>query len=253
MKGTIIIVLSIALIAYVALGAFLYANQRSFFYFPTPSIAHKYHTETLLNEGVSLNLTVLNQGQKSAIIYFGGNAEVVDYNIENFTRIFPKQTVYLFKYRGYSGSAGVPTETANYSDSLALYDKIKTQYSDISLVGRSLGSGVATYLASQRPVSKLVLITPFDSLQSLAQSKYPIYPMSILLKDKYDSISRIKEIKSATMIIMAEYDQVITRKHTELLIKGFPPSQLKVEIIKNAGHNNLSEQKMFYSLLGSFF
>jgi pimeloyl-ACP methyl ester carboxylesterase len=206
-----------------------------------------------VNEGVSLKLTVLNKEQKSAIIYFGGNAETVDNNVDEFSLIFPSHAVYLFKYRGYSGSGGEPTEAGNYSDALALYDKIKEQYADISIIGRSLGSGVATYLASKREIKKLVLITPFDSLESVAQEAYRMYPMSLLVKDKYDSFSRAKEIKSSILIIMAEHDQVIGKEHTKRLIRALPASQLKVEIIRNAGHNNISNQDLFYSLLENNF
>lgn len=255
----LISIIVFSVIIYVVFGAYLYTNQRQFFYFPTPDFVYKYddpiaiNREILENEGVSIKLTVLNKGQKNAIIYFGGNAESVDGNAENFSKIFPKHTVYLFNYRGYSGSGGEPTEAANYSDALALYDKIKEKYTDISIIGRSLGSGVATYLASKRDIKKLVLITPFDSLESVAQNAYPIYPMSLLVKDKYDSFSRAKEIKSSILIIMAEHDQVIGKEHTKRLISALPASQLKVEVIKNTGHNNISNQELFYSLLKDNF
>jgi len=72
----------------------------------------------------------------------------------------------------------------------------------------------------------MVLITPYDSILHLAQDKYPIYPISLMLKDKYNSVNRIKNIKSATLIILAEYDEIIPKKYSKKLIEAFPSSQL---------------------------
>jgi hypothetical protein len=75
-----------------------------------------------------------------------------------------------------------------FSDALAIYDRIKKDHQQIIAIGRSLGTGVAVYLAAQREIEKLVLVTPFDSLRSVAQEIYPIYPISLILKESYRSI-----------------------------------------------------------------
>ena len=119
-------------------------------------------------------------------------------------------------------------------------------------MGRSLGSGAATYLASKRPVEKMLLISPFDSIKSVAQNKFPIYPMFLLLKDKYDSIGRVKEIQAKTIILMAENDEVIPKKHSLRLISEFPPEQITVKTISNTGHNDISNKMEYYDHLSSF-
>jgi len=98
----------------------------------------------------------------------------------------------------------------------------------------------------------MVLITPYDSIENIAQDTYPIYPMSIMLRDKFNSYNRIKNIKSPTLIIIAENDNIIPYKYSSRLIQAFLPSQVTVEIIKEAGHNNLSYQDNYFFCLKNF-
>lgn len=240
------------LLFYILVGLLLFFFQRNFLYFPTEKIPHKYDMENIVNENETIEVILLNKGKDEAFLYFGGNAEPVIYNDADFLREFPSYTIYLFNYRGYGGSSGKPTEKGIYSDALVLFDKIKKNHSKISLIGRSLGTGVATYLASIRPIEKLVLITPFDSIKNVAQSKFLIYPMFLLLKDKYDSISRVNKITAKTIAVVAEYDEVIPTKHAFKLIKKFPKDQITVKIIKGSGHNDISERPEYYDCLKAF-
>ena len=170
----------------------------------------------------------------------------------DFLTAFPLHTVYLFNYRGYGGSSGQPTEEGIYSDALSLFDKVQEKQAIISVMGRSLGSGAATYLASKRPVEKMVLVSPYDSIKSVAQNKFPIYPMFLLLKDKYDSIGRVKEIQAKTIVLMAENDEVIPKKHSLRLISEFPTEQITVKTISDTGHNDISNKMEYYDHLKSF-
>ena len=235
----------IALLVYVLLGVYLYVQQRSFIYFPTSSSASSHAQHVFVNEGVEINVSVLNKGQAHAMVYFGGNAENVDNNATNFLQWFPEHTIYLVKYRGYGGSGGEPTEEGLYSDALHIYDEIQREaYAQILVMGRSLGSGVATYLATHRSIEKLVLITPFDSIERIAQSQYPMYPINILLTDKYDSYSRAKDISAQTLVIAAEEDAIIRLSHTERLVGGFSIN-VKFEVIEGADHNNIDDFKQY--------
>jgi len=245
------IMISLVLI-YLGVGCLLFIKQRDFLYYPVDSIKHTLDQEVFKNDDESITTTVLNKGNINAIIYFGGNAETVDYNAESFSAIFPKHTVFLVKYRGYGGSSGIPEEEGIYSDALYIFDKVKLKYKSVSIIGRSLGSSVATLVASKRNINKLVLITPFDSIQDMAQEQFPIYPMSLLLKDKYDSLSRVNSITAETLVIAAENDQVIGKNHTGRLVNAFPSSQITLEIIKGKGHNDISNSKKYYGLLGQF-
>lgn len=242
---------SVALI-YLFFGIYLFIKQRDFIYYNTPLIVQQFQEETFINNGIKIKSTVLNEGKENAIIYFGGNAETVDYNSAMFTKNFPNHSIYLIKYRGYSGSEGDATEENLYSDALYIFDKIKPRYKKMTIVGRSLGSGVATFLASKREIDKLVLITPFDSVQNVAQDVFSLYPMSIILKDKYDSIGRVKKIHAKTLIIAAQKDQMIKPERTKALVDAFPNSQVIYKIIDRADHNTISNYHKYYEILDNF-
>ena len=241
---------------YFGLGLFLYLGQRSFIYFPVQEThskfkENKFKEKVFENEGHRIQATVLNEGSDKAIIYFGGNAENVQFNSESFSKYFSEYTLYLINYRGYGGSTGKPTEEGIYSDAIHIYNMVSKEHNEISVIGRSLGSAVATYLASEKQVAKLVLITPFDSVQSVAQSQFPIYPMSFLLKDKHDSYARAGEIKADILVIAAENDRVIKMKHTKRLLDGFT-NKARFHVIEGANHNNLSSNPEYFNLLVSF-
>lgn len=244
----------VLLFGYVGMGMLLYMYQRDFIYFPTQKVKQPYPEVTFIHENESLQIIIVNQGQKEAVIYFGGNSEAVGLSSQKIGKYFPHHTSYLVNYRGYGGSTGVPTEEGIYGDALALYDEIKTKHQKISVAGRSLGSGVASYLASQRTVDKLALITPYDSIESIAQERFPMYPMSILLKDKY-SLQNYLEKSSVNkiLILLAEDDKVIPYHHSQKLIHSLHFMKVKVVTIKGAGHNNISNDERYYEVLRTFF
>lgn len=252
MKGVLKKTSILILFAYVAMGLFLYINQRTYLYFPTPDKKTAYHHMTIHNDGASINVIVLNKGHKNAILYFGGNAESMAGSSDYIARQFPEFTVYLMDYRGYGKSTGKATEAALYKDALSLYDIVKPKHQRISVGGRSLGTGIATYVAAHRDVSKLALITPYDSIVNVAQERYPIYPVSFLLNDKYDSLSRVKDIKAQTLIVIAEKDKVIPLENTQRLIDAFDKKRLEVIVIKNRGHSDISSDKRYYKIMQDF-
>jgi len=245
-------VLIFAVLMYGLLGALLFVFQRDFIYMPVDGRPHAYPVEPFLSGGETIQVVVLNPGKADAVIYFGGNAEWVVGNAPGFLHSFPEHSVYLVNYRGYGGSTGEPSERALYADAQHIHDALHDRHRSIALIGRSLGSGVATYLASVRSVSKLVLVTPFDSILRIAQDQYPIYPVSILLRDTYDSYSRVDSISAPTLVVLAEHDRVIPAKYAQRLIGAFPPDQVQAETIAGAGHNGLSARSGYYDLLARF-
>jgi len=235
------------------LGAvLLYLFQRDMLYHQTPEYQHDLQVISVDSENEKIKVLLLNPNQNRAIVYFGGNAEAVIFNQEPFSKAFPIHTIYLVNYRGYGGSSGNPTEANLYADALSVYDAVAANHKSISVLGRSLGSGVATYLAANRTVDALALITPYDSIQAVAQSRFPIYPSSLLLKDKYDSISRANTIAAKTLIIAAELDQIIPLKHAEKLRDAFKQEQVSMTVIQGANHNNLSVEKEYFETLQRF-
>ncbi len=242
----------IALLCYLIAMALLYIFQRDFIYFPTENYEHPFARINVISQNESIEVIVLNKGNNRALMYFGGNGEAVVANAEEFSARFSTMTIYLVNYRGYGGSSGTPTESGIYADALKVYDEIQNHHTNISVAGRSLGSGVATYVGANRSVQNVTLITPYDSVLSIAANKFPIFPIRLLLKDHYDSLSRVKNIKSKVLVIAAEYDQMIPMTHTQKLIDEFKSGQVTLKIIKNANHNSLSNSAEYYKTLDNF-
>jgi len=247
------LVVLIGTIAYGGLCGLLYVKQRDLLYFPTPEIklANNEHI-MLLNSQQSLKIWVLNKAKSQAIIYFGGNAEGVETNIPLYTDLFPEYTVYLVNYRGYGGSSGSPSEKALFSDALFIYDEFVTQHSSVSLIGRSLGSGVATYLAANRKVERMVLVTPYDSIVNVAQHAYSMFPVSWLLQDRFDSAAVAAEVSAVTLLIIAEHDEMIPRSSSDALAVAFPVENISTSVIVDHGHNSLSADPGYNKILTNF-
>ena len=239
-------------IFYIGTGTFLYLQQRDFLYHPTQNISSNYNNIVLKNENEKINIIVLNEGHENAILYFGGNAESMTDSSDYIAGQFPGFTVYLMDYRGYGASTGEATEKGLYSDALKLYDTVKDKHDRISIGGRSLGTAIATYVAVHREVSKLALITPFDSIVNVAQGRYPIYPVALLLHDKYDSAERAKDILAKTFIVIAQNDKVISKERTQGLIDAFNSKLLQITTITDRGHNDISSDDRYYKIMQDF-
>ncbi len=253
MKETIFLILGIVALSYLGLCVFLYVAQRSFLYQPAAETSGAEADEMRIETGgVSLKIWHINPRLSKAIIYFGGNAENVYWNVPVFKEIFSDYSVYLVNYRGYGGSSGSPSETALLADAVSIFDRLESKHESISLIGRSLGTGVATYLASVRQVEKMVLVTPFDSLVSVAKRGYPIFPVSLFLKDRYDSYGRAALIKSTTLVILAENDEIILRESSDRLISAFKSTDVLVEMIDDATHNSIGNTSIYLKLLNDF-
>lgn len=252
MRKKLSLIIKSLTIIYLLLSLLLFIFQRNLLYHPSAKLNHSYQEQTFYNEKESIKAIVLNQGQKNSIILFGGNAQAIAGRAPSYLKTFPNHSIYLVNYRGYGGSSGLPSEQALYSDALHIYDTIKPIYKTVSIIGRSLGTGVASYVASKRNINKLILITPYDSIENIAKSRYPLFPISLILKDKFDSASKASNIKTNTLIILAEHDKIIPLESSIRLINSFSPAQLTVEIINNTGHVNLSDTAQFYTLLRQF-
>ena len=231
---------------YIGGGVFLTLNQRALLYFPTPRVDHSWTTEVFENEGERIEVIVLNPGQDRALLYFGGNGESVARTARQFQGLQSDRTVYLVNYRGYGGSSGSPSETGLMSDGKSIYESLAARHSGISLIGRSLGTGIACALAAEKDIDSLILVAPYDSIASRAAARFPIYPVRWLLDDKFDSMSRAAEIKAPTIVLMAENDEVIPRSATIALFDALSPRVLSSAVLDGTSHNTLSNHPLYF-------
>jgi uncharacterized protein len=237
---------AILAVMYLGICLLLFASQRSMIYQPQRS-AVKDSSPTLMLQvpGADLQITVRPLPGPKALLYFGGNAENVSLSLAEFSQAFPDHALFLMHYRGYEGSTGKPSEEAIRGDALALFDKVHEEYSDIAVMGRSLGSGVAVRVASLRPVARLILITPYSSIQDIAQDRFPYIPIRWLLLDKFESWRYASSIRTPTLLLAAANDEVIPRSSTVKLYNAFPVGVASLKVVPFFGHNDISTSALY--------
>jgi uncharacterized protein len=239
-------------LVYVGLCVALFVFQRSFIYYPQPR-PHGENSPTmqLSVPGAQLLISVRPHDGPDAIVYFGGNGEDVTFNLPAFSSAFPNHALYLMNYRGYGGSSGSPSEADIQQDALALFDRVHAQHANVEVMGRSLGSGVAIRLASQRPATRLVLITPYSSIAELGARQFPFFPVKWLLRDKFESWRYAPQIRVPTLLVAAEHDQIIPRTSTEDLYTRFAQGVASLRVIPGVGHNTISQHPLYLQALST--
>lgn len=192
-------------------------------------------------DGTKLDGAFIDNKSDSLVIYFGGNGE----NVKSTVSILSKTDSYdfiSFNYRGFGKSGGAPSQKNIYSDALQIYERFKDSYENISLIGRSLGTAVAIYTAANKNIENLILVSPFDSITNIAQSRYIIFPVKLLIKHPFDSRENIKKINAPVSILMAENDKVVPNEHTLKLKKDVKNLKL-FRIVEDSSHNKLFKNK----------
>ncbi|MBI3368225.1 MAG: alpha/beta fold hydrolase [Burkholderiales bacterium] len=245
LKLTVLVVL----LVYGGLCLVLYLAQDSLLYFPQPRANTGAPTIRLATADAQVLVTTRPREGADAMLYFGGNAEDVSQSLPGLAAAFAEHALYLMHYRGYGGSTGEPSEAALFADALALFDQVRASHPNIVVVGRSLGSGVAVYLASQRSVARLVLVTPYDSIVQLAADRIPYFPVRWLLRDKFDSARHAAQVNAPTLLIAAERDEVIPRASTEALLTRFRSGLAEMRVVPGAGHNTIDHSPEYGRLL----
>ena len=250
MSRTLVLLVVIVAASYLALCVALFVFQRALIYYPQPrAIGTAGTLLTLPVADAQVLVSIRPHEGPNALIYFGGNAEDVSRNLPEFSQAFPEYALYLLHYRGYGGSSGSPSEEAIARDAITLFDQVYASHPHVALVGRSLGSGVAVRLASERPAARLVLITPYNSLEGLAARQFRWFPVRWLLKDKYPSWQYAARITVPTLLIAAEHDEVIPRPSTERLYTHFAKGVASLRVIPGTGHNSIGESPEYLKAL----
>lgn len=183
-------------------------------------------------------------GAGPPIIGFAGNAWNAADMALFLNRIFPDHDIAAFHYRGYGPSTGRPSASALQDDALAIHDHLRDhagwQEPPVA-VGFSIGTGPAAHLAANRPLSGLVLVTPFDSLSQLARDLYPWLPVRALLRHRMSPADTLAQVELPIAIIAAERDEVIPPARTEALRQALAQSRpgIVFDHVLSAGHNDL--------------
>jgi len=245
-------ILKVVALAYVAIAVLLYLMQGSITYHPSPlQFEPDAQALTVAGRTGPLRGWVVNPGKPEAVVYFGGNGERLEYDVDMFRALLPDRSVYLVPFRGYGPNKGTPSEPGIEADALAVFDFAHSQHAKIAVVGRSLGTGVATYVAAHRPVERLVLVTPYDSILNIARDRYGIFPVSWMLRDRYESWRNADSIKAPTLVLLASNDNAVPRANSDALIAHFG-TRPGIVVIEHADHNNLSNSPFYREAIQDF-
>lgn len=246
-------VLAVFLLVYLGLGIVLFVFQAEYIYYPDktdfqdcPSFKNVDHISFGSSRGY-----LTKRSQEKVIVFYHGNAGRAcdrDYLVSSFAE--QNYSTFFVEYSGYgekASSPSMPKLLKNVDDTIGF---LKTQnFKDIVVVGESVGVGPATYHASRSDINKLILITAYNNLASVAFSHYPVYPIRLLLLNNFTPDTWLAHYKGEVSIILAENDEVIPNKLGRKLYDDIPSDLKKMYIVKNAGHNTIYEKEEFYNSL----
>ncbi len=236
------------LTAYALLVTGIYIFQRQLIYFPGAS--HR-DDAMLADSGFSywpdqqsflgLISEPHNTAVKGTVIVFHGNGGPAIARRYYADALHPLgYRVILAEYPGYGGRPGKPSQASIVADAISTVTQAQAEYGGpIYLFGESLGSGVvaATLAEAELPVDGIVLITPWDSLLNLVQSRSTLLPTQWLLKDQYDSVKNLQSFNRRVAVAIAENDTVIPGPFSMNLFASIE-SEKKLWLFKNATHNS---------------
>ncbi|MBL8549303.1 MAG: alpha/beta hydrolase [Hyphomonadaceae bacterium] len=181
-------------------------------------------------------------------LFFDGNGGAPEGNELRWREIVAHGAGFLaVYYRGYSGSTGKPTEAGLHTDARAGYDWLVQEGvppSDIVIHGLSLGSGVATKLASERPARALVLEAPYTAAVDVARLRYPWLPVGMLMQDQFRSRDWIGAVDMPVLIVHGDRDSVIPFAQGQRLYELAKEPKRFVRI-EGGEHNTLVEQGLY--------
>jgi fermentation-respiration switch protein FrsA (DUF1100 family) len=196
---------------------------------------------------------------RQTLVYFQGNGGNIAGRAPKVRRFLDLgYGVLLLGYRGYGGNPGVPSEAGLLADGRAALQFLAAQGlrpEQVVLQGESLGSAVAVGLASESTVGAVILEAPFTSALDVGRHKFPLLPVSLFIKDRYDSLARIDRIGAPLLIIHGEQDQnVPANQGRRLLAAAQAPKQ--AVFLPDAGHNDLyyyGSNEIIIAFLERFF
>lgn len=181
-------------------------------------------------------------GSTKVLLWFHGNAGNLSHRLDNIIML---QEVgvqqFILDYRGYGRSEGTPEEQGMYLDAEAacnfLINKKGFAPENIIIFGRSLGGGVAAELALRKPCGGLILESTFTSVGEIARKVVPFLPTTKILKNKFDTLAKIRQIRIPVLVIHGLQDELIPYENGEKIFTT--ANKPKYFYPVNAGHNDL--------------
>lgn len=246
----------------IGLPAAAWFGQDRLIFFPQPGSGTSHlpagteALEVVAGDGTRLAGFLVARGVRPAptLLYFGGNAEEISWSVADGR--WPRGwTVAGVNYRGYGTSGGRPGERELLDDGIAVFDALAARPDvdarRIVVVGRSLGTGVAVYVAASRPTAAAILISPFDSLVEVGRMHYPWLPVDWLLRHRFDSVARAASAVVPMLTIVGAADGIIPPARSRALFDAWAGPRTWVAI-PGAGHNDLGSTPAFWEPIATF-
>lgn len=253
--------LMLAATVYGSLCGLLYFKQSGFIFYPRHNDAqlaalYAAHRVEIPADGATLEGWWIENPQAihdAVILYFGGNAEDVLHTATMFRHLNARRML-VVNYRGYGQSTGKPGQEPLYADALAVYQYVAgtdVRPETIFVMGRSLGSAMASMLAGARPARAAILITPFDSLVEVAATHYPFIPVRLLLQHPFPSIDWAKRSQAPALILAAKHDFIVPARHAQRLFEAWSGKK-QIHVLDHVGHNDIETHPDYYRLINEF-
>lgn len=199
----------------------------------------------------------LTAAKAPLIVLFMGNYEEPSETLRLMQPWFPAAALLAFNYRGQGLSGGSASEAALFADALQVVDLAKglpgVDAANVSVFARSLGTGVAVYVATQRPtvITRMVLLSPYDSIRAVAQAIYPWAPVALLLRHPFDSLARAPQVKVPALFIVGELDKLIKPANSQRLADAWGGKNT-LKTIAQSDHNSILDEPLVQELAVQF-
>jgi pimeloyl-ACP methyl ester carboxylesterase len=243
-------VIVMLVVGYIAVVGLMYLAQRVLMYFPervrtAPADAgYSEASESVLESEDGTKVIVWSvppRESRPVIVYLHGNGGALRHRAERFKRLTENgYGLVALSYRGFGGSEGSPSEEGLIADGRSAYEfaRLKHPQAPIVLWGESLGTGVATALAGEKPVGGMILEAPFTSTADIASATYPFVPVRLLMKDQFRSDERIGKVKGPILVMHGVRDRVVPIAFGERLF-ALAPAPKRFIRFANGAHEDL--------------
>jgi alpha/beta superfamily hydrolase len=177
---------------------------------------------------------------RDLFIYFAGRGEDVRATAQALHWLPEGFGFAAINYRGVADSEGHPSEIASVADAVQFANHLRRAFphARLHVVGRSLGTGVAIQLVARKEFASLQLVTPYDSMLEVAKRRFPLVPLSLLLRHQFNSLAHSKEVAAKTQVLLAEQDDVVLPERSQKLIDAWP-APVCVETIAGSDHHSI--------------
>ncbi|MFC1622798.1 alpha/beta hydrolase [Patescibacteria group bacterium] len=236
-------VLIVLVLVYVGFGVVLFFSQKSIIYYPDKQdfrSCEGFHDSEKLN----LNGTraYFKKNSEKLVVFYHGNAGSACDRAFLKDRFEEIGLSYLFvEYAGYSGDRKVPSSDLLIKDVENVVGFIEGEaFEEIFVGGGSIGSSLAIYHSTLVEVDRMLLVTPFYSAKDMAKKLYGVYPVSLMLRDHYDSNVWIKDTKASQIrVVHGEADKIIPVSQSRKLYNEIEIKDKDYVSVPGSGHNDI--------------